>query len=213
VRSKITPDDQTEQLEEMLARAGVPRRYMTCSWNTWQPVGGPSLDDALLRLREWHGAEDDPTTVLLCGPPGAGKTHLLTATLRRLLEARLAAGMIYSRTWTARWISVPGMLEQLRQAIGRGAENTLVERLRDSYLLCLDDLGVERGTPWAVETIYGLIDARYSHMRPTVVTSNLTPTSIATRLDSRIASRLSEGLVIELNLPDFRVNNANSPTR
>ena len=41
-------------------------------------------------------------------------------------------------------------------------------------LLILDDLGAERNTEYAVETVYNVIDSRYRVGKPVIVTTNLT---------------------------------------
>jgi DNA replication protein DnaC len=41
-------------------------------------------------------------------------------------------------------------------------------------LLILDDLGAERGTEYALEQVFAVIDARYRSRKPLVVTTNLT---------------------------------------
>lgn len=59
----------------------------------------------------------------------------------------------------------------------------------------LDDFGMERGTEYALEQIYNVIDSRYRTARPLIVTTNLTleelknPTDVA---HSRIYDRLLE---------------------
>ena len=112
---------------------------------------------------------------------------------------------MYSERWSARWASVPAMLESMRQSVSRGEEDTLGQRLRDCYLLVLDDLGVGGNSDWVLKTIYTLIDVRYSGFRPTIVTTNLSLNDIANRLDTRLASRLAGGLVVELDVPDRRL--------
>ena len=41
-------------------------------------------------------------------------------------------------------------------------------------LLILDDLGAERGTEYALEQVFVVIDARYRSRKPLIVTTNLT---------------------------------------
>ena len=41
-------------------------------------------------------------------------------------------------------------------------------------LLILDDLGAERGTEYALEQVFAVIDARYRSRKPLIVTTNLT---------------------------------------
>ena len=54
------------------------------------------------------------------------------------------------------------------------------------------------------EADYLLLSERYNEMRPTIITTNLSLNQIADRIDARVASRLVDGLVIKLDLPDYR---------
>lgn len=46
-------------------------------------------------------------------------------------------------------------------------------RMNQAKLLILDDLGAERGTDYALEIVYNIIDTRYRSGKPMVVTTNL----------------------------------------
>ena len=51
----------------------------------------------------------------------------------------------------------------------------LQKALNEDYdLLILDDLGAERGTEYALEQVFAVIDARYRSRKPLIVTTNLT---------------------------------------
>jgi len=51
----------------------------------------------------------------------------------------------------------------------------LLDRLQRYELVVIDDLGVERGTPYAMEQIYSVFDTRYRSGKPLIVTTNLSP--------------------------------------
>ena len=67
-------------------------------------------------------------------------------------------------------------------------------------VLVLDNLGKEDATGWLVCLVFSVLDARYEDMRPTIVTSNYAPDTLADRLARRgehvtaeaIASRISQ---------------------
>ncbi len=62
-------------------------------------------------------------------------------------------------------------------------------------LLVIDDFGMERGTEYALEQIYNIIDSRYRSRKPLIVTTNLTLTELKNPQDTahaRIYDRLLE---------------------
>ena len=79
----------------------------------------------------------------------------------------------------------------------------MFDRLRNAPLLILDDLGVENPSAWAQEKLFQLLNHRYSHMLPTVITTN----ADLDMLDPRIRSRLLDDTIIHrirISAPDYR---------
>jgi DNA replication protein DnaC len=75
--------------------------------------------------------------------------------------------------------------------------------VRQAELLILDDLGSENPSQWAGEKLFQLLNYRYSHRLPTVITTNVD----LDRLDGRIRSRmLDEELMRQARItaPDYR---------
>ena len=73
--------------------------------------------------------------------------------------------------------------------------NEVVDRLCGYPLLVIDDFGMERGTEYALEQIYNIIDSRYRSGKPLIVTTNLTLTELKNPQDTahaRIYDRLLE---------------------
>jgi len=78
--------------------------------------------------------------------------------------------------------------------------NKILTSLKSCRTLILDDLGAENGTPWTDAILDMIIDYRYSHEMDTIITSNVD----ISKLSPRIASRLSEGNICKILMPDFR---------
>lgn len=179
-----------------LSDAGVPARYAECSWGTWATPRG--LAGICKQLRRWSGAGQE-STALLVGPTGTGKTHLAVATMRRWVEAGRGGAM---------FVSAGDLLRRLRAAMdgGPGAGETELLRVARARLLALDDLlaGGGRVTPWAAETLSYLICQRYAEKLPTIITTNVGLAQIGDLVDTRVSSRLGEGLVVELETGDHR---------
>ena len=62
--------------------------------------------------------------------------------------------------------------------------NEVVDRLCSYPLLVIDDFGMERGTEYALEQIYNIIDSRYRSRKPLIVTTNLTLTELKNPQDT-----------------------------
>jgi DNA replication protein DnaC len=119
--------------------------------------------------------------LVLTGPSGCGKTHLAAA----IANERINHGN------PALFQSVSDLLDHLRSAFSPSSEiayDELFERVRNAPLLILDDLGAQAGTPWAKEKLDQLLNHRFNHELPTVITTN-TPIP---ELEDRIRTRLSD---------------------
>ncbi len=142
-----------------------------------------------------HFAKSLQGWVLFLGTYGCGKTHLAAA----IANFAVGAGV------PTLFLTVPDLLDWLRFSFASsdyGLEERL-EEIRSIRLLVLDDLGTQNTTPWAAEKLYQIINHRYIHRLPTVLTSNLSLSEI----DGRIASRLQDPdlvTLVEINAPDYR---------
>jgi DNA replication protein DnaC len=83
---------------------------------------------------------------------------------------------------------------------GQGEASLLYKRATRVAVLAIDDLGAERPTPWALEALASLVQARYDHQLPTIVTSNFSTAELTVRLSGddevagrRIVNRLVDG--------------------
>jgi len=133
--------------------------------------------------------------LLLMGPYGCGKTHLAAAVANAVVE--MGVEVIF--------LTVPDLLDWLRASFGGGDESfeQRLNEIRNVRLLVLDDFGTQNATPWAEEKLYQIINHRYIHRLPTVVTTNL----LLEEIDGRISSRLQDAeLVTRVHIyaPDYR---------
>lgn len=134
--------------------------------------------------------------LLIRGGYGCGKTHLAAAIGNYQLQQ--GNQVIF--------LTVPDLLDHLRATFNPNSDvsyDELFNKIRNVYLLILDDLGTESGSPWAIEKLFQLLDHRYVKGLHTVVTTN----HELVELDGRIRSRLVDGRLVfglHMTLPDFR---------
>lgn len=137
-------------------------------------------------------------SLFLYGAVGARKTSVAAATLAYIR----ASGKWGSEAGGyGEWVS-PDKLRTAMLDMERG--KYAIEAWRMARVLVLDDLGAVRSTPHAQETVVQLILSRYDVIKPTIITSNLGLPTLAEHLDGRIASRLQEGVVLDVGDVDWR---------
>lgn len=110
----------------------------------------------------------------LSGGFGTGKTHLAAALCHEVI--RQGYQPIFGTMIT--------LLEKIKASYN-GAKETewqIIDRYIRCDLLIIDDLGKERPTSWALERLYGIINARYEDCRPVVITANYDISQLEERL-------------------------------
>lgn len=122
-------------------------------------------------------------SLLILGPVGTGKTFQAFGAIRALSHS----GVLMS--WRVE--TAADIYAQLRPRPRFDSEHEFRE-LAAVKLLVVDDLGAAKGSEWTEEVNYRLINHRYEHQLPTLVTSNIQARELSANLGERVASRLRE---------------------
>ena len=194
--SRLADEDIRRETASIIRNAGIPTRYKAAKLSDFG-------EDVALQVSPF--IEGQCEGAFIHGPVGTGKTHLGIA----MVKAAVGGAVRAQEQATLLVTSAPALLSEIRSSFRDGAslsEDDLIRRYASVKFLLVDDLGVERGTDFAIQTLYLIVDARYTAMRRTVFTSNLSVAEIAERLGDRIASRIcGMGVVLHLDGPDRRL--------
>lgn len=216
-------------LEEERERAEAERRALELAGATPRLLAAsldataPDLAAAADACRAWLDRHRDlprdggPRNLWITGPVGTGKTWLAWGIVRELALDAVAAHFAADEefrgdrpTSPAFFVCWRDLLADLREQIRDpdGWATEVYNRACRVPVLALDDLGAERPTPWALESLAGLVQARYDQRKPTIITSNYRSDELAGRLGHedetegrRIVTRLVEDAV-GINLDD-----------
>lgn len=134
----------------------------------------------------------------LVGERGTGKSHLALGLAWHWLEQLNTRIQYYQVEKLLDWLR-DGYQNQDDEA--RTGFSQRIWFLENVPLLVLDDLGAHQSTLWAKAKLDSIIDHRYLYEKRTVVTTNMDPETLDL---PRIASRLSEGIVVGLKCSDYR---------
>lgn len=146
---------------------------------------------AARRTAESPGASYNP--LVICGPPGLGKTHLLSAIghLARAVEPELYV----------HYETVESFVDRLTAAISGDTISEFRAATSRMGLLLLDDLQQAAGKGRTQEELLLTWDAMLERGSQVVVAADRAPQDIAA-LDPRIAERLSGGLIVDMSAPE-----------
>ena len=143
----------------------------------------PQMKNARFYVEHWEEMKADNIGYLLWGGVGTGKSYLAGCIANALMEKEIPVCMT----------NFALILNDLTASFeGR---NEYISRLCRYPLLILDDFGMERGTEYALEQVYNVIDSRYRSRKPLIVTMNLTLQDLQHPQDTahaRIYDRLLE---------------------
>jgi DNA replication protein DnaC len=177
-------NENIERASERVA-ANVPERYADAT------VTEPAVADwvravvaaAVVKSRTDCISVHTGPSLLMLGITGTGKTHQAYGAIRALAVTGIQC------QW--RFSTAADIYAALRPRPKVDSEEEF-RRFAMARLLVIDDLGAAKGSEWVEEINYRLINHRYEHKMPTLITSNLLPKELGAALGERVTSRLVE---------------------
>lgn len=132
--------------------------------------------------------------LVIVGPPGAGKTHLLHAIANALADPAGAHRRVACTSASA-------FSEELILALRDDTVDRWRARYRSADVICLDGIQFLAGKQRSQEELFHLLNTAHEFGKQVVVTSEVSPGELP-RLEERVRTRLEEGLIVELRQPD-----------
>jgi len=205
----------------LFTAAQIPGRYTDATLESYTKGilrHSPESMGVLQDVSRWMGAwkvGQENRGLILHGPVGRGKTHLLVAVVRDLI---LRHGV------PARFVEFTRLLSQLKAGYSAGRSGSeVIDPLVNIPVLAIDELGKGRLTDWELTIIDEIICRRYNAMACTLGSTNfkpafatgaapanaalvdVNPQTLGDRVGDRVLSRLQEMCdFVELAGRDFR---------
>ncbi len=182
--------------------AAIPERFMNrdlANYHASNDEQRKALAIANEYAKDFDGALREGRSLIFCGLPGTGKTHLAVG----------IAKVAMTRGKTAIFTSAMNAIRTVRETYRRDSEITerqAIARFAEPDLMILDEVGSQLGTEAEKVTLFDIINARYERMRPIIVISNLGIEGVREYLGERAYDRLREnnGKAVPFNWASYR---------
>lgn len=183
-------DAQTKLLEA----ACIPSRYSECSLSNYHPASnnGSQLRAFNYAYRLVHEYPAIDRGLLIMGPCGVGKTHLVAAIIRGLIDKGVPC-LFYE------FGALLKRIQESYDALAQTSEMKVLAPVFEAEVLVLDELGASKPTDWVRDTMMQIINARYNDRKLTLFTTNYmderpsqTDETLENRISIRLRSRLYE---------------------
>lgn len=201
---KIKQDDRDDKKAAIkkIIKAGVPDRFRGRVFGNYKTETGPqqhALKAAHMYAKNFKEALNVGASMIFCGGPGTGKTHLACA----------IANYLIAEDYDPLFISVIKAVRGVKETYRNDSElkeQEVIDKFISVDLLIFDEVGVQFGSKTEEMIVFEIINGRYEEIKPTIIISNYNLNGLEKYLGARVMDRLKEGggIVVPFDWKSYR---------
>lgn len=170
----------------LFGRSGIPKRFQDRTLEnfiTTVPAQARTLAIARSFVDAFTRVEG--ASLILCGKPGTGKTHIACGIAHAIIDGGKSA--VFATVLSA--------IRHIKDTYRKDSERSESDAVNDflaSALLVLDEVGAQVGSEHEKLLLFEIINERYQRCLSTILISNLTQDELGVYLGDRVMDRFRE---------------------
>lgn len=176
--------DRLDNIKKLRRRGIEDEKYLECTFEKDDRREATIRETCFNYVKKWDEVKEKNIGLAFVGDVGTGKTFYAAAIANAIIDKGVAAIIT----------TIPALHTSMSANYGENRD-FILNQIRSIPLLVLDDVGVERATPAAMENTYTIINERYKAKRPLIITTNISKAEMfnpSTEHEKRIYDRITE---------------------
>ena len=200
-KKRVKESRKRQWIELCLDNCGIPKRFIDCSFEKFKAdkESAKALKIAERYTESFSERRDVGASLIFCGKPGTGKTHLACAIVLSLIKSGIS-----SAVYTTIFKAIQAVKDTYRSH--ERSENDVIKEFVSPGLLVVDEVGVQYGSDAEKMIFYQILNGRYEDVKPTILISNLTAAELTEFIGDRCMDRMKEGggIVVPFTWKSYR---------
>ena len=164
---KLNINNKKSKLQKLLNYSNLGEKFFEKNFESYQVNNNnvKAFETAKKFISNFEIADKRGTGIIFYGPYGVGKTHLACSIANELIK--MQKSVIFGST-----IKLFGIIKKSYNNEIEENESKIISRFINCDVLIIDDLGKEKPSEWVLEKLYYIINERYEHNKPIIITTN-----------------------------------------
>jgi primosomal protein DnaI len=164
---KLEQYQREKKRKELMQTYCIPKDILRANFQDidLDPARLHAIDKVIRYYNLFQNKNIPSSGIYLYGGFGVGKSYIAGAMMNQITRFGIDCFMIY----------VPEFVQNMYNSIRGGTTNEIIEEVKKTQVLILDDIGAENLNPWIRDEVLGsILQHRMAEKLPTIYTSNLT---------------------------------------